>query len=139
MTTPTRKCSYTAYARRCGVDLAVYTAQRRRGRRWCSWCRDFHPADQFSGRASMCRKGFQEYQAERKETPRSDLAGPWTVYVADPHERCDRMHATMFTEAAARALVHDCNAAAMRGWRPGQPQPALYYAVAASAEEVTNG
>ncbi len=134
MTTPTRKCSYTAYARRCGVDLAVYTAQRRKGRRWCSWCRDFHPEANFSGRASLCRKGACAYQAGRKRDGPADPAGPWAVYVADPHERCDRLHATMFTEASARALAHSLNAEAMRGWRPGQPQPALYYAVAGSEE-----
>ncbi len=138
MTAPTRKCSYTAYARRCGVDLAVYTAQRRRGRRWCSWCRDFHRADQFSGRASLCRKGACAYQAERKETPTADPAGPWAVYVADPAERCDRLHSGALCEASARALVHSLNAEAMRGWRPGQAQPTLYYAVAGS-EEVANG
>ncbi len=135
MTTRALRQSWTAAARRAGIDPAVYARNRRRGRRWCSWCRDFHKADQFSGRASLCRKGACAYQAERKETSSGDPAGPWAVYVADPHERCDRLYATMFTEATARALVHDCNAAAMRGWRPPAPQPALYYAVAASAEE----
>ncbi len=139
MTARIRDCSWTAAARRAGIDPAVYAANRRRGRRWCSWCRDFHRADQFSGRASMCRRGFQEYQAERKEMPRGDPAGPWAVYVADPAERCDRFHGVALCEAGARDLAYSLNAAAMRGWRPGQPQPALYYAVAASAEEVAHG
>ncbi len=136
MTTRALRQSWTAAARRAGIDPDVYARNRRRGRRWCSWCRDFHRADQFSGRASLCRKGACAYKAERKETPRGDSAGPWAVYVADPAQRCDRLHTGALCEASARALAHGLNAAAMRDWRPGQPQPALYYAVAGS-EEVT--
>ncbi len=135
MTTRTRDYSWTAAARRAGIDPAVYARNRRRGRRWCSWCRDFHPADQFSGRASMCRRGFQEYQAERKEMPRSDPAGPWCVYVADPAERCDRRICSVDSEAEARHMARVYNALLWRRRRAGQPQPALYYAVAGSEED----
>ncbi len=135
MTVRTRDCSWTAAARRAGIDPDVYARNRRRGRRWCSWCRDFHKADQFSGRASLCRKGACAYQAERKETPRDNPAGPWAVYVADPAERCDRRICGVDSEAEARHMVRVYNAHVWRRRRPGTPQPALYYAVA--AEEVT--
>src|SRR5258708_3674664 len=61
------------------------------------------------------------------------------VYRAAPAERCDRVFATALTAVAARLAVADLNAASMRGWRPGQPQPTLYYAVPAATEEVRSG
>ncbi len=135
---PKTLTAWCSAADRVGVAPAEYIRRRAAGERWCGYHKTFHPGTEFTGNAALCREGFRVLYSGGTRGPRGQALSrnTWLVYVADPAQRCDRLHRGALCEASARALAHSLNAAAMRDWRPGQPQPALYYAVAGS-EEVT--
>lgn len=57
---------WAAAATRLRLPVDEYVARRAAGERWCSGCRDWHPASAFAGNRSYCTLSYQHEAARNR-------------------------------------------------------------------------